>query len=139
MEQQRPSTMITRRCTILDQHTVKFVSRTILFHKKSKKKFMKTAFGEFHRFPFKNHQRQEQPRPADSCKGRAIVAITLGGISLKIWLNPNQNFDIRHSGIKGVLSGAPVYTLFDQFNCMKRYTFVTKRKAKTQRVTYLFI
>ena len=100
---------------------------------------MKTAFGEFHRFPFKNHQRQEQPRPADSCKGRAIVAITLGGISLKIWLNPNQNFDIRHSGIKGVLPGAPVYTLFDQFNCMKRYTFVTKRKAKTQRVTYLFI
>ena len=131
--------MITRRCTILDQHTVKFVSRTILFHKKSKKKFMKTAFGEFHRFPFKNHQRQEQPRPADSCKRRAIVAITLGGISLKIWLNPNQNFDIRHSGIKGVLPGAPVYTLFDQFNCMKRYTFVTKRKAKTQRVTYLFI
>ena len=125
--------------TILDRHTVKFFCRTILFHKKSKKKFMKTAFGEFHRFPFKNHQRQEQPRPADSCKGRAIVAITLRVISLKIWLNPNQNFDIRHSGRKGVLPGAPVYTLFDQFNCLKRYTFVAKRKAKTQRVTYLFI
>ena len=59
--------MIICRCTLLDQHTVKFLSRTILFHKKSKKNILKTAFGEFHRFPFKNHQRQEQPRPADSC------------------------------------------------------------------------
>ena len=120
-------------CTFLDRHTVKFLSRTIVFHKKSKKKFLKTAFGEFHRFPFKNHQRQEQPRPADSCKGRAIVAITLRGISLKIWLNPNQNFDIRHSGIKGVLPGAPVYTLFDQFNCMKLYTVRDKAKSKNTK------
>lgn len=69
----------------------------------------------------------------------AIVAITLRGISLKIWLNPNQNFDVRHSGIKGVLPGTPVYTLFDQFNCMKCYTFVAKRKAKTKSYLPLYL
>ena len=29
-----------------------------------------TAFAGFDRFSFKNHQRQEQPRQADICKGQ---------------------------------------------------------------------
>ena len=60
--------MIICRCTILDQHTVlnPFLEK-YLFIKIPKKKFKKTAFVEFDRFPLKTHQRQEQPRPEDGC------------------------------------------------------------------------
>ena len=54
-------------CTLLDQE----MATQCLFIENLKKKFMKlTAFAEFDRFSFKNHQRQEQPRQADSCKGQ---------------------------------------------------------------------
>ena len=43
----------------------------MFIYRKLKKQFMKlSAFAEFDRFSFKNHQRQEQPRQADSCKGQ---------------------------------------------------------------------
>ena len=94
-----------------------------------------TAFAEF----FHSKTTSARNNPGRRTVARDNSRFNMRGISLKIWFTSNQNFHSRHSGIEGVLPGAPGYTLISLITEASYFRGKAKSNLKHKRVTYLYI